>query len=226
MAQVVGLRSLAIGVNVLTSLLTAAMLGPGGRGEQAALVLAPTFLGGAFSFGLHAALIYNMKADPAHQRELLGTGILLTFGMGLLGALVGCIIEPYWMSQYSAHTIAVGRLLLLATPLIVVQWSLTAAAEVQGWFGLANRMLYLQSIATLACLGLLIWLRRLTPVTSALAYILPMLPTFCYLFITLLLRLRPRLRLDPQHAGRLLRFGARFAASTCSPPCPPAWTSW
>ncbi len=210
MAQVVGLRSIALVVNIATSLLTAALLGPSGRGEQASLVLAPTVLGSLSSLGLHASLIYNMRADPEHQRELLGNGILLTFALGSAGTLFGWVLEPHWLSQYSAHTIAVGRLLLLVTPLIVVQWSLTGAAEVRGWFGLANQMLYIQSLLTLAVLGVLAWTHGLTPTTSALAYILPMILSFGRILLTLCSRIRPRLRPRWQHLRPLLHFGLRF----------------
>lgn len=210
MAQVVAFRSLAMGVNIATSLLTAAVLGPSGRGEQAALVLAPTFLGGLASLGLHGSLIYNLKADPAHERELLGNGILLTLFAGCLAVLCGWIIEPYWLRQYSDHTVLVGRLLLLVTPLIVIAWSLSGAAESRGWFTLANGALYLQSLATLLILGVLALLDQLTPTTSALAYMLPIIPMFLYIFIRIVRRMRPIFRLRRDLVGRLLHYGAKL----------------
>ncbi len=210
MAHVAGLRAVALAVNIGTSLLTASLLGPSGRGELSALVLAPTFLGGVASLGLHASLIYNLKAHPAEARASLGNGILLTFCLGVLGALAGWVLEPYWLSHYSRHTVQVGRLLLLVTPLIVVQWSLTGAAEVQGWFGLGNRLLYMQSLLTLAALGLLAWQHLLTPVTAALAYVLPMVPAFATIFVIVLVRLRPLFRPSRAHVAKLLHFGVRF----------------
>jgi len=209
-AQVVGFRALAMAVNIATSLLTAAVLGPSGRGEQTALVIAPSFLGGFASLGLHGALIYNLRADPAQERALLGTGILLTLVAGGLAVGVGWVLEPYWLRQYSAHTIMLGRLLMLVTPLIVIGWTLSGAAEARGWFGLVNRMLYVQSLTTLALLGALALLHRLTPATSACAYLLPQVPTFLYVFARIVRRMRPAFRPRPDLAARLLRYGARL----------------
>ncbi len=211
MAQVVSFRVLAMAVNICTSLLTAAVLGPGGRGEQAALVIAPSFLGGLASFGLHGSLIYNIKADPARERELLGNGILLTCFAGCVAVAVGWVAEPSWLHRYSAHTVAVGRMLLLATPLIVVGWTLSGAAEARGWFGLVNRVLYLQSLATLVLLGALALLHRLTPTTSAFAYVLPLLPMFLYVFAAIVRRMRPAFRPRPDLARGLLRYGVRLS---------------
>jgi len=211
MAKVIGLRGMAMAVNLLTSLLTAAVLGPSGRGEQAVLVLAPTFLGGLSSLGLHGALIYNLKADPAHERELLGNGLLLALTTGSIAMIVGWIIEPYWLQQYSAHTILVGRILLLVTPLIVVGWTLGGAADAYGWFGLVNRVLYLQSLATLALLGVMALLHEMTPTTSAFAYILPTIAVVGYVFAQITSRVRPVFRLRWDLVRQLLRYSVRLA---------------
>lgn len=210
MARVVAFRALAVAVNIATSLLSAAMLGPSGRGEQTALVIAPSFLGGLASLGLHGALIYHLRADPAHEREWLGTGILLTCGTGLLAVAIGWVAEPYWLRQYGAHTIAVGRVLLLVTPMLVMSWTLSGAAEARGWFGLVNRVLYLQSLAALALLGALALAHLLTPARSACAYLLPQVPMFLYVFIRVVRRMRPVFRLRRDLAVRLLRYGARL----------------
>jgi enterobacterial common antigen flippase len=209
-AQVMALRALALAVNIGTSLLTAAVLGPGGRGEQAALVLAPSFLGGLASLGLHGSLIYHLKADPARERDLLGTGILLALAAGGLAMLAGWLLEPAWLRQYSAHTVAVGRMLLLATPMIVAGWTLSGAAEARGWFGLVNGALYLQSLATLALLGALALAQHLTPTTAAAAYLLPTVPLFGYVLVRIVRRMRPRFRLRRELARRLLRYGVRL----------------
>jgi len=211
MARVVAWRALAVAVNVATSLLSAAVLGPAGRGAQAALVVAPTFLGGLASLGLHGALIYHLKADPARGRELLGNGIVLTFCAGCLAVAVGWAAAPYWLRQYDAPTIAAGRWLLLVTPAIVMGWTLSGAAEAHGWFGLVNGVLYLQSLTTLALLGALAAAHRLTPAHAACAYLLPQIPTFLYVFARIVGRLRPVFRPSRDLAVRLLRYGVRLA---------------
>ena len=211
MASVVAMRAMATAVNICTSLLTAGVLGPTGRGEQAALVLGPGFLGGIGSLGLHGSLIYNLKADPLSQRELFGNGILLTLFAGILAMIGGWILEPYWLSQYSTGTIVFGQMLLMTTPLIVISWTLSGAAESQGWFGLVNRLYYLQSVPTLMMLGVLALLNCLTPKTSAFVYVLPTIGTFIYMFLQMRRRLRPIFRVRPDLMLRLLRYGVRLA---------------
>ncbi len=211
MAKVVAFRGIAMAVNIATSLLTAAVLGPGGRGEQAALVLAPTFLSGLASLGLHGALIYNMKDDPARERELLGNAIFLALLTGSLATIAGWIIEPYWLQQYSAHTIFVGRILLLTTPVVLLGWTLSGAADALGWFGLVNRVLYLQSLATLGLLGAIAVLHKMSPTTSAFAYIVPTIGVSLYTAIRVMRRVRPMLRLQRDLLLKLLRYSLRLA---------------
>ena len=210
MAQVVALRALALAVNICTGLLTAAVLGPSGRGELAALTVAPGFLGGLASLGLHGSLIYNLKADPAHERELLGNGIMLTLLTGCIVMVGGWIVEPYWLNLYSPHTIFIGRILLLSAPTVVMGWSMSGAVESRGWFGLVNSVLYLQSLATLALLGVLTLLHCLTPTVAAFAYTIPGVSCFGYLFFQVLRRMRPVFRPRLEMVRRLLRYGIRL----------------
>jgi O-antigen/teichoic acid export membrane protein len=211
MVQVIGLRSLAMGVNIGTGLLTAAVLGPSGRGEQAALIVAPTFLAGLASLGLHGSLIYNLKADPEREGELLGAGMILTLLMGCIAAAIGWVLEPHWMSHYSSHAILIGRLLLLMTPVIVTSWSMSGAAESRGWFGLVNQTYYLQTLGTLVALALLAWAHLLTPTTSAFAYLGPILPSACYIWWTVIARMHPVFRIRRVLAKRLLHYGLRLS---------------
>ncbi|MBV8458825.1 MAG: oligosaccharide flippase family protein [Acetobacteraceae bacterium] len=210
MAKVLALRSLALGVNVLTGLLTAAALGPAGRGELTALGVAPAFLAGIASFGLHGSLIYNVKADPEHEPEYVGAALIMTGAAGLVFALAGAVVEPYWLAQYGQHTIALARVLLLATPIACMTWALVATAEARGWFGFANAMLYFQSSCTLVILIPLIGLGLLTPFKAALAYSGPCLPVFTCLIWRAVREVRPVLAVRAPFPKRLLSYGLRL----------------
>ena len=209
-AKVVALRSLAIGVNVLTGLLTAAALGPDGRGELAALTVAPLFLAGLGAVGLHAALIYNMKADPQREREYLGATLIMTCMTGFAIAGIGWVIEPYWLTRYSPDTVALGRVFLFTVPFTVMTYSLLGAAEAHGRFGFANRTLYLQSLGILVLLLVLMRLDLLTPGTAAAAYLAPAIPTFLYFAWQIVRTVRPVLTLRPPFPKQLLRYGLRY----------------
>jgi O-antigen/teichoic acid export membrane protein len=207
---VIGLRVMALGVNILTGLVSAALLGASGRGVLAALLTGPAFLAGICCFGLHAALIYRMKEQPGEASRYLGTSFTLTMLFGAAGIAAGWIAAPLWLHNYDAHTLWLGRLLLLGLPLALANWTMSGAAEAQGWFTFASFTLYLQNfgvLALLAAFGLAGWI---TPSTAALAYVAPTIPVFIFFLIRMMPRLKPDFRPSPKHAANLIRYGIRL----------------
>lgn len=208
--DVMVLRMLALAGNVCSGLLTAALLGPAGRGEQAALILGPQLLAMVATLGLHASFIYNTKADPEQEGRYLGAALLLAPAAALLGIVGFWLALPHWLGQYSAETIAEARWLLWLAPFGVATPLLTGVLELRGRFRLANRVLYLQSLGTILLLLLLWAAGALTPHSSALAYLLPAVPVFLYLLRVATRAVRPRLGLGAPYPQRLLRYGLRF----------------
>lgn len=207
---VVALRSLALGVNLCTGVLTAAFLGPDGRGELTALTVAPQFLAGLATFGLHASFIYNAKADPRHERAYLGANLVMLCLAGAVIAAVGWAVLPLWLSQQAPETVALARVLLLTVPVGVMTMALLTAAEARGRFGLANGLVYLQSFCTLSALLVLVGLDRLTPAAAAAAYVLPSVLAFLCFAWSIGREVRPVPTLRAPFPGRLLRYGLRF----------------
>jgi len=203
------LRALSIAINVCTGLFTAALLGPKGRGELAALVVAPQILAGLSTLGLHGSLIYNVKANPEREREYIAINLLLTFSAGLVAMAAGWFLEPLWLSQYSSRIIELGRAFLVITPFISASSTFTAVLESRGRFVAANQVLYLQSFCTLIALGVIALLHHLTPANAAAAYLCPAALGFIYLGFVV--GYRPSLtRLDPHDFYRLLHYGVRI----------------
>jgi O-antigen/teichoic acid export membrane protein len=207
---VIGLRSLALAVTILTGLVSAALLGASGRGVLAALLTGPAFLSGVCSMGLHAAVIYRMKEKPEDAQRYFGTALLLVFGCGSAAIAIGWVLTPLWLHKYDADTIWYGRLLLLTLPLTMATWTMTGAAESQGWFTFANGTLYLQNCAVLLFLGLLAWAHAITPVTAAFAYAAPTVPVFIYFLVRMLHRVKPDFRFRLWHTHKLLHYGIRL----------------
>ncbi len=207
---VIGLRSLALAVTILTGLVSAALLGATGRGVLAALLTGPAFLSGVCSMGLHAAVIYRMKEKPDDAKRYFGTALILALAFGTAAIAIGWIVTPYWLHKYDADTISYGRLLLLFLPLTMATWTMTGAAESQGWFTFANGTLYLQNCAVLALLGLLAWTKHITPETAAFAYMAPTVPVFLYFLARMLHRAKPDFRISIWHVHTLLSYGIRL----------------
>ncbi len=209
-ANVIALRSLALAVNLCTGLLTAAVLGPAGRGEQAALIVAPQFLSSIATLGLHASLIYNIKKKPESEGHYIGIGLVLTFLAGLAATGLGWFLVPHWLVHYDAHVVTISRMLLLVTPLWVMAPMLMGALEARGEFGLANKTIYMQSLATLVVLFLLWVAGALTPLTAAVTYIAPTILANIYIARHVRRLYSVRFKPDRIVIKVMLHYGMRF----------------
>ena len=208
--RVTVIRVIALAGNVLCGLLTAAFLGPDGRGKQAALIVAPTLLASLSTLGLHASLIYNVRNDPKNAPHYFGTAAILCFGMGVLATGVGWWVMPVWLHQYSPSIINLARILLLTLPIVVMSPLLTGVLEAHDRFGSANQVLYLQSLLTLGVLLILAAGGWMTPEITAFAYILPGLLGALYLWVQAYRTLKARFTLSSPYPQRLLHFGLKF----------------
>ena len=64
-------------LNFATSVVTARLLGPEGRGVFAAVTIWPTFLGGLALLGIPSAAIYYMGSQPEGRHEIAGAAYIL-----------------------------------------------------------------------------------------------------------------------------------------------------
>lgn len=208
--RITAVRLVALFGNVGSGLLTAAFLGPDGRGEQAALLIMPSIVGAVSSLGLHASLIYNMRTDPENEARYFGNALLLCLCSSLAACVAGWVVTPWFLSRYDAGTVWLARVLLFCVPLVITGSMFTGVLEAHGRFAGASRVLYLQSLGTLALLVLLAAGGWMTPHVTAWAYVAPSIPTFLYLWSRARQVLRPRPVLRGPYTRRLLDFGLRF----------------
>lgn len=208
--HVAGLRTVSLGLNAGTGLITAAFLGAQGRGEQAAMILAPQALAGFATLGLHASLIYNIKADARHEREYIAMDLVLTLSAGLLAAGICWFLMPLWLSKFSQHVVEEAQLFLLLTPVVTASQTFAAVLESRAEFGAANRAGCLQGISALVVLGALAATRHLTPATSAGAYAGATVLAFFYMAVMVDYRITEPIRLSGTLFARLLQYGLRF----------------
>ena len=210
-AHLMGIRVVALAGNVLSGLLTAKFLGPSGRGELAALIVAPAIIGPLCTLGLHASLIYNVRRDPENASRYFGTALLMLLATGLIGVTASMLLIQFWLgNQYDANTISFARLILLIVPLNVISPSFNAVLEANGKFGTSNSVIYVQALVTLALLGILAFTGLLTPHAAALCYSGFAIPIFFYLSFQAWKILKPKWSFAAPFPQRLLRFGLRF----------------
>ncbi len=205
--QVMAVRAIVLATNLVTGMISAAMLGPQGRGVQAALMVGPQFVGPVSELGLHASVIYNAKAEPELEPDYLGSALILAFGAGIVGMLISWVIAPYWLTQYDAGTVHTARLMLTIVPVGVVMHILMSGLESRGEFRLANRLMLVASLITL---GILAKLHLLTPATAATSYLFGVVPIGIAMAWFVFRMIRPVVTLQRRIVRRLLHFGFRY----------------
>ena len=198
---------LAVGIG--TSVITARYLGPDGRGEQAAIVLWVQFLAYLISFGLPVALIYNLKRSPIYAPQLFSSAFLISFGLGIVAALVGVIGLPYWLKQYSPEVIRAAQWFLLGVPFTTASGVMGATLEGREEFSFANKTRTLPLLITLGMLAGLVGAGKLTPTTSALAYFLPNIVIFFWVLFHLWSLFQPSVSTLRNFSPPLLHYGVR-----------------
>ena len=207
--QTLLVRLLTMATNMGTGIITARVLEPVGRGEQAAMGMWPMFLGYAMTLGLPAALRYNLKRYPGEESELFSAALLMSTGLGIVATITGIMFIPLWLGKYSAEVIHFAQWLMLTAPVVLISATLVATLEAAGEFTIANQMGYLPPLITLAVLIVLALTHGLTPFTAALAYLLAGLPIYFWMLIRVWNFYHPRWRGLSVSYKRLTSYGLR-----------------
>lgn len=179
--QTLIVRVFILVINMATGVITARLLGPQGRGEQAAIIMWPQTLAFAMTLGLPTALLYNFKLRPQDKAKFFTAALLMGTGLGFLASLVGIFFIPRWLSQYSPEIILTAQWFMAAAPILLIGTILGAVLEAEGEFTFANQLRYLQPLMTLLILCGLVGVHSLTPLSAGLAYLLPSLPLFVWI---------------------------------------------
>jgi O-antigen/teichoic acid export membrane protein len=208
-AQTLAANALILSINMLTGIITARALGPVGRGEQAAMTMWPQLLAMTVTLGWPHALIYHLKRSPADSSKLFSAALLLATGLGLLSAVAGIGLLPFWLRQYPMPVIRFAQGVMLAAPLGQLTLLTTAVLQAREQFVALNRMRYLTPLASLVVLSALAATRRLTPFTSVLAILLPGVPILGWMLALLCRLYRPRWHGLRNAYRQLLHYGMR-----------------
>jgi len=98
---------------MLTGVLVARLLGPGGRGELAAAVIWPTFIMGIVGFGQAQSVTFFSGKLLDDVGKVMGTAFGIGLFQGLLGYLVGWLLIPIVLSAQNSSVIDLSRWYLL-----------------------------------------------------------------------------------------------------------------
>ena len=207
--QSVATKVLIIGINALTGIITARALRPEGRGELAAMILWPVFLGAALSLGVPSALTFQLRRNPGKQSQLMGAALLIAILTGVSAALLGVWLMHAWIPQYAPRVILFAKIFLLSAPLTTLLVVGRAGLESRGDFAASNTILISSPAITLLWLTVLLATRSMTPFSAALAYVPVGVVPLIWMISRLLKAFKPTLSHFRQSARQLFSYGIR-----------------
>lgn len=202
-------RFFIIGVNIATGTITARILGPSGRGEQAAMAIWPQFFAYSLSFGLPSALLFTLKKYPTERSKTFSTAVLLGIILSIISGVIGVLTIPLLLKQYSSETIYLAQGLMLAVPMVMFTEILRSAMEASDEFAIANQIRYIPPLSTLVMLVGLALAGKLTPFTAVVSYWLPGIPILVWMIACARRFFTIRFEQVRQSAKRLLHYGLR-----------------
>lgn len=208
-AQTLLINVLILGVSFGTGVITARLLGPTGRGEQAAMILWPQLVAYGLTLGMPSSLLYNLKRHPDQASQLFPAALLLGTAMGLLATPVGVLLIPYWLTEYSPEVVRFAQVLMLFSPLVLLHLVFLNAFLAREEFGTYNAARCLLPLLTLLALIGLAFSDRLTPFSAALSYVVPVAPIFFWMLARLWRLYRPVWRGLGSALKRLTSYGTR-----------------
>lgn len=151
-------RVVLMGVGLVTSVVVARFLGPGGRGVYAVAV-ATGALGVQFgNLGLHTANVYLVARDPDSLAPLAGNSLAVSLGFGgVLAGLLGCVFlfYPNLISLHGAVLVLALSWIPFGLAYLLMQDLMLGVHDVRGYnlLEVVNRVLPLFLIAGLALAG-------------------------------------------------------------------------
>lgn len=195
-----------------TGVLSARLLGPEGRGQQAAMIMWPQLLAGLFAAGIPSALLFNLRQPDADRPALLGGALCAAFAVGLAAAGIGALAIGRLVPAMPPPMMGFALLALLTTPLEVIATVLQFASQASGRYDVYNRVRVAVPLVMFCGLIALPHLATVTPIATSALLLFAGMPILGLHFLQVKRQFRPTLR----HLGAALRVLFRYARR-CAP---------
>lgn len=154
----------AIGLG--TGIIVARALGPGGRGQVAAVISWVSMMAYVGNFGMPVALAYAAARYPAQRPQLLGNSAAMAIVQWLLLGLVGSLILPRALPGQGERVIRLALLYLWTyVPLNLLTLYANSIQRGAGRYGAFNLVRMSVPVGYVAALGTL-WLTGVLTVSS------------------------------------------------------------
>lgn len=126
-------------LGLASGILVARLLGPGGRGELAAIITWVSLVSYFGNLGLPAAYVYAAAREPGRSRQLLGNGILAVLVQWPVLAIVGFAVVTLALANYGAQTRQLAAIYLFSyTPISLLVLYANAIQQGRGQYGRFN----------------------------------------------------------------------------------------
>lgn len=207
--QILASNVFILGINVLTGIIIARYLGPEGRGEQAAMIMWPSFLAYSLTLGIPASLVYYMRKKDENQGSLYITSLYMGLILGCIAIAIGVIIIPFWMKDYSKDVIEFATWALIMSPFAMLGTINVATLQSREEYHRYNFIRYFPVFSTLVLLLCLVFTGHATPLYTSVAYLFPAIPVSIWITIKLISTYKIKQKNKINSGKKLLSYGIR-----------------
>jgi len=208
-AQTMLVRMLILGMNILSGILSARLLGSVGKGEQAAIAMWPQLIPLCVTLGLPTSLVYGARRTPQHQGSLFAAALIVGGAIGLFAGVLGCLALPYWLGHLDYRVVLWGQVFMLVVPYGTISPLAQSIMEAHGRFATENALVFASALSTVCALIGIGALGLANPVTVAMAYTVAGVPAGIVGIVYAARLARPALRDVVVAARTLLHYGVR-----------------
>jgi O-antigen/teichoic acid export membrane protein len=128
------------------------------------------------TLGIPGAVVYYIRTFPKQGREVLTAATVLSVVLGLIAIVAGVTVAaPLTIAHYGTSVLHAAQLFMLLAPAGLIGLVVVGALQARLEFRIANAVALTPPLLTLMLLLLMLPAHALTPVTAALATVLPSL---------------------------------------------------
>lgn len=202
------ISGLMLFINVATGVISARALGPSGRGELTSITLFLTVTTYCLTFGLPTSVIYTLKRQPNESPRIVGAAFIISFLLGSLATLLGILLIPFWL-DYPHHNVRAAQILMGFSPLSMLAIVCSAVVQAKEQFYILNGIRFMVPFVTLIGLSAIDTVGIMTPLTAALAYILPVFIAIGWPLYWIKNNCRPQFNEISKFCSEVLQYGVR-----------------
>jgi len=200
-------------IGLANSILLARALGASGRGELAAAMLWPPFVGSAGGLGLYTAITYFTAQQSSRVRVVIGSALACGVVQAMAGVIACYYVLPVLLHDQSQSVVASARLYLTIVPITFFSQYLQSILQGKLCFSTLNALRSIVPVGYFAGSSALLWAGRLQVRNIVMLHIaLQSATLITVLCVIARMGLLSGLTADRHMIGKLLSYGSKVYA--------------